>query len=98
MTLNQSESNPAAIQAGGKLSFFERYLTLWVLLCIGVGILLGRLFPGLAIALDAMSIYQVSVPIAICLFFMMYPIMVRIDFTQARQAIQAPKPVCLPWW
>lgn len=95
MTLNQSESNPAAIQAGGKLSFFERYLTLWVLLCIGVGILLGRLFPGLAIALDAMSIYQVSVPIAICLFFMMYPIMVRIDFTQARQAIQAPKPVVL---
>lgn len=55
------------------LSLFQRYLTLWVFLCILAGIALGRLFPGVAIALDTMSIYQVSIPIAICLFFMMYP-------------------------
>jgi len=42
-----------------------------------------------------MSIYQVSIPIAICLFFMMYPIMVKIDFTQATRAVRAPKPVIL---
>ena len=59
------------------------------------GITLGRLFPGLAISLDAMSIYQVSIPIAICLFFMMYPIMVKIDFAQAKNAVKAPKPVIL---
>jgi ACR3 family arsenite transporter len=59
------------------------------------GIALGRLFPGVAVALDAMSIYQVSIPIAICLFFMMYPIMVKIDFTQAANALKAPKPVIL---
>ncbi|WAL59610.1 ACR3 family arsenite efflux transporter [Thermocoleostomius sinensis] len=88
-------SNSSAVQAGGKLSFFERYLTVWVFLCIIAGVILGRLFPGVAVALDAMSIYQVSIPIAICLFFMMYPIMVKIDFSQAKQAVRAPKPVIL---
>jgi arsenite transporter len=83
------------VRAGSELSFFERYLTIWVFLCIGVGISLGRVFPGIATALDAMSLYQVSIPIAICLFFMMYPIMVKIDFSQAKQAVRAPKPVIL---
>ena len=94
--MSTSRANTAAPpNAGGQLNFFERYLTLWVLLCIGVGIALGRLLPGVAIALDAMSIYQVSVPIAICLFFMMYPIMVKIDFAQAKRAAQTPRPVLL---
>ena len=89
------EIHSSALQAGGKLSFFERYLTVWVILCILAGIMLGRSFPRLAVALDAMSIFQVSIPIAICLFFMMYPIMVKIDFDQAKQAARAPKPVLL---
>ena len=94
--MSTSRANTATPpNAGGQLNFFERYLTLWVLLCIGVGIALGRLLPGVAIALDAMSIYQVSVPIAICLFFMMYPIMVKIDFAQAKRAAQTPRPVLL---
>ncbi len=86
----QSINKPAAT-----LSVFQRYLTLWVLICIVVGIAIGRLLPGVAVALDAMSIYQVSMPIAICLFFMMYPIMVKIDFTQIDRAFRAPKPVAL---
>ncbi len=85
----------AAVQAGSKLSFFERYLTVWVLLCIVAGIVLGRVFPNLAIALDRWSVAQVSIPIAVCLFFMMYPIMVKIDFGQAKAAVKAPKPVLL---
>lgn len=89
------DSHPSAIQAGGQLNRFERYLTLWVFLCILVGIGLGGLFPGVAVALDAMSVYQVSVPIAICLFFMMYPIMVKIDFSQAQKAARTPRPVLL---
>lgn len=87
--------NASVKKSGSHLSFFERYLTLWVFLCILGGILLGRLFPLVAIALDAMSIYQVSIPIAVCLFFMMYPIMVKIDFSQAAQAVRTPKPVIL---
>ena len=78
-----------------KLSFFERYLTLWVMGCIALGILLGKLFPQAAIALDRISVYQVSIPIAICLFFMMYPIMVKIDFAEVIKAGKAPKPVIL---
>ncbi|NBD34092.1 MAG: arsenical-resistance protein, partial [Cyanobacteria bacterium] len=93
MSTNQSNVNPRAVQAGGKLSFFERYLTVWVALCIVAGIILGRVFPNIAVTLDRMSIYQVSIPIAICLFFMMYPIMVKIDFGQAKRAAQTPKPV-----
>lgn len=93
--MTDSSDSITTVAAGGNLSFFERYLTVWVLLCIGAGILLGRTFPGVAVALDAMSIYQVSIPIAICLFFMMYPIMVKIDFGQAKQAVRAPKPVIL---
>ncbi|GAB4227681.1 MAG: ACR3 family arsenite efflux transporter [Elainellaceae cyanobacterium] len=88
-------TQPSTVQAGGTLSFFERYLTVWVFLCIIAGIILGRLLPGVAVTLDAMSLYQVSIPIAICLFFMMYPIMVKIDFSQAAQAARTPKPVVL---
>lgn len=95
MSTNSSEIHSRAVQAGGRLGFFERYLTLWVMLCIIAGIILGRLFPGIAVTLDAMSIYQVSIPIALCLFLMMYPIMVKIDFGQAKKAAQTPKPVAL---
>lgn len=78
-----------------KLSIFEKYLTLWVLACIVAGIVLGRLAPEIALKLDALSIYQVSLPIAICLFFMMYPIMVKIDFEEMIRAGKTPKPVLL---
>lgn len=81
-------------------SGFERYLTVWVGLCILAGIFLGKLVPGLAKALDDFSISVngapvVSIPIAICLFFMMYPIMVKIDFTEVIKAGKSPKPVAL---
>ncbi|MCU7810290.1 MAG: ACR3 family arsenite efflux transporter [Candidatus Thiodiazotropha sp. (ex Notomyrtea botanica)] len=78
-----------------KLSVFERYLTLWVLFCIAGGIALGKLAPAIATTLNDISIYQVSIPIAVCLFFMMYPIMVKIDFTQVIQSAKTPKPVLL---
>ena len=77
------------------LSFFEKYLTLWVVGCIGLGIFLGKVVPGVAITLDRISIYQVSLPIAVCLFFMMYPIMVKIDFAEVIKAGKTPKPVIL---
>ncbi|MGF1675384.1 MAG: ACR3 family arsenite efflux transporter [Rivularia sp. (in: cyanobacteria)] len=95
MSRNNSQASEAPVKAGSNLSFFEKYLTVWVFLCIIAGIALGRTFPGIATTLDAMSVFQVSIPIAVCLFFMMYPIMVKIDFTQAVNAIRAPKPVIL---
>jgi len=82
------------------MGFFERYLTLWVFLCIIAGILLGKLAPQVAKTLDEMAIFVngapvVSIPIAICLFFMMYPIMVKIDFAEVVKAGKSAKPVGL---
>jgi ACR3 family arsenite transporter len=81
-------------------SIFEKYLTVWVGLCIVAGILLGKVAPGLAQTLDGMAIRVnnapvVSIPIALCLFFMMYPIMVKIDFAEVLQAGKSIKPVGL---
>lgn len=90
-----NQVNSVAVKAGSSLSFFEKYLTVWIIVCIILGIGLGRIFPDVAKTLDAMSIYNVSIPIAICLFFMMYPIMVKIDFSQAVKAAKTPKPVIL---
>ncbi len=78
-----------------EMSVFEKYLTVWVGLCIIVGILLGKTFPQLASTLDRFSYAQVSIPIAICLFFMIYPIMVKIDFANVIRAGKTPKPVGL---
>ncbi len=82
------------------MGFFERHLTWWVLGCILAGIALGKVAPGVAEALDGMAIMVngapvVSIPIAICLFFMMYPIMVKIDFGEVVQASRNPGPVLL---
>jgi ACR3 family arsenite transporter len=92
------KSNTAQ-QAKG-LSIFEKYLTLWVALCIIGGIILGKIAPDLAKFLDGMSVYVgnapvVSIPIAVCLFFMMYPIMVKIDFAEVLKAGKSIKPVGL---
>ena len=81
-------------------SLFERFLSLWVILCIMAGILLGKVAPGMARYLDSLAIHVngapvVSIPIAICLFFMMYPIMVKIDFGEVIKAGRSGKPVFL---
>lgn len=91
----QVDRNP-----GKGLSIFERYLTLWVALCILGGIMLGKFAPGLAQWLDGMAIFVngapvVSIPIAVCLFCMMYPIMVKIDFGSVIKAGKSGKPVLL---
>ena len=83
-----------------RMSVFERYLTVWVALCIVGGILLGKIAPEFAEALDGMAIYVndapvVSIPIAVCLFLMMYPIMVKIDFHEVVRAGRSIRPVGL---
>ncbi len=95
MTTVAAETRPSK-----DLSFFEKYLTLWVASCIVVGIMLGKLVPGMAAFLDGLTLYAgdapvVSLPIAVCLFFMMYPIMVKIDFGDVLKAGSNVKPVTL---
>ncbi|UCF70351.1 MAG: ACR3 family arsenite efflux transporter [candidate division WOR-3 bacterium] len=75
------------------LGLWEKYLTLWVFLCILAGIAIGRLFPRLSVTLSSLEIAKVSIPIAVCLFWMIYPIMVQIDFRRVLTAGKAPKPI-----
>ena len=93
-----TESDGAGEKKG--LGFFEKYLTIWVFLCIVARIILGKSAPGIARYLDGLAIYVgeapvVSIPIAVCLFFMMYPIMVKIDFGEVVRAGKNVKPVGL---
>ncbi len=78
-----------------KLGIWGKYLTLWVALCIAAGIGLGRLFPGLSDILAELEVANISIPIAILLFAMIYPIMVQISWEEIRQAIRSPKPIGL---
>ena len=78
-----------------RLGIWEKYLTIWVALCIVVGTGLGRFFPQISDFLGKLEIAYVSVPIAICLFAMIYPIMVQISWEEIKGALRSPKPIGL---
>jgi arsenite transporter len=78
-----------------KLGIWGKFLTLWVALCIGAGIGLGRLFPQLSDTLAELEVAGISIPIAILLFAMIYPIMVQISWEEIRKAIRSPRPIGL---
>lgn len=78
-----------------KIAFFERYLTLWVALCIGLGILLGNLAPDTMNVLSQWELYQVNIPIAILIWLMIYPMMLQIDFSSLKEVTQRPKGIIL---
>ena len=77
------------------LGIFEKYLTLWIAVCIIIGLLLGRFFPSLGRFLESLKISNLSIPIGICLFFMMYPTVVGIRFSDVANATKKPKPLLL---
>jgi ACR3 family arsenite transporter len=70
----------AKAQAGQAISFFERYLSVWVLLCIGVGIALGAVFPAAFQAIAKLEVAQVNLPVAILIWLMIIPMLLKIDF------------------
>ncbi len=76
-----------------KLGILEKYLTIWIGLCIAIGLLLGRFAPGFGQYLDSLKFAQISIPIGICLFFMMYPTILGIDFMDVKKAAKNPKPI-----
>jgi len=95
VNVNKLNDNDTKSKIEKKLGFFEKYLTLWVALCIIIGIVIGRVFPDISVVLSEFQYEHVSIPIAICLFFMIYPIMVQIDFKHVIKAGKTPKPVAL---
>lgn len=74
-----------------KMAFFERYLSVWVALCIAVGILIGYLAGDDISFLSDMEIYKVNLPIAILIWMMIYPMMLQIDFSSIKGVGKAPK-------
>ncbi|KKN26523.1 hypothetical protein LCGC14_0873850 [marine sediment metagenome] len=82
-------------EKGRTISFFERYLTVWVALCIGIGIVFSQVIPGISKAINSFSIGQISIPIGICLFLMMYPAMLNIQGSELRKLGKDPKPIIL---
>lgn len=74
-----------------RISFFERYLTVWVLLCIGAGVAIGRWLPILPNALSKLEYAQVSIPVAILIWLMIYPMMLKVDFASIVNATKKPR-------
>lgn len=77
------------------LGVFERYLTLWVAICIVVGIAIGKFLPIIPDTLSKFEYYNVSIPVAILIWLMIYPMMLKIDFTSIVNAGKKPKGIIL---
>lgn len=82
-------------EEGRTISFFEKFLPLWVALCILFGIIFSQVIPGISEAIDSFSIGQISVPIGICLFLMMYPAMLNLQVSELKKLGKNPKPILL---
>ncbi len=78
-------------QKGSGLGFFERYLTAWVAICIVIGVAIGQLLPIVPDVLSRFTYYEISIPVAILIWLMIYPMMLKIDFSSIVQATKKPK-------
>ncbi len=78
-----------------KLGIFEKYLPLWVAVCMILGIVLSQVVPGISETIDSWKIGQISIPIGICLFLMMYPAMLNIQSSELKRLGKNPKPIIL---
>ncbi|MFX0080557.1 MAG: arsenic resistance protein [Candidatus Hodarchaeota archaeon] len=82
-------------EKGRRISFFEKFLPLWVALCILIGILLSQIIPGISETIDSLKIGEISVPVGICLFLMMYPAMLNLQASELKKLGRNPKPIIL---
>lgn len=72
------------------IGFFEKYLTLWVLLCMAAGILIGQFLPGIPAFLEKIQFAQQNIPIAVLIWIMIYPMMMKIDFQSIKNVRKNP--------
>ena len=83
-------------QAEG-IGFFERYLSIWVLLCMAIGVMIGVYLPGIPKLLSRFEYANVSIPVAILIWLMIYPMMLKIDFESIKQVGQNPRGLIVTW-
>ncbi len=86
----KKENNPG-------ISFFQRYLTVWVFLCMVVGVLLGHFIPALPSFLNRFEYARVSIPMALLIWVMIYPMMLKVDFQSVRNVGKNPKGLFVTW-
>src|SRR5512146_3293809 len=77
-----AQGQPVPAGVAGRLSLLDRLLPLWIFLAMGFGLGLGYIYPGVATALNALSVGTVSIPIAIGLLWMMYPVLARVKYEE----------------
>jgi ACR3 family arsenite transporter len=83
-------------QAGG-IGFFEKYLTVWVILCMVVGVGIARFLPGIPNFLGKLEYANVSMPIAILIWLMIYPMMLKVDFKSIANVGKNPRGLVITW-
>ena len=79
------------------ISIFQRYLTLWVLLCMVLGVLIGKYLPAVPAFLNRFEYAKVSIPMAILIWLMIYPMMMRVDFQSIKNVGKSPKGLFVTW-
>lgn len=79
------------------ISVFQKYLTVWVILCMVAGMLIGRCLPAVPALLDRMSVAGISIPIAVLIWVMIYPMMMKVDFLSVKQVGRDPKGLFVTW-
>lgn len=79
------------------IGFFEKYLTLWVVLCMAAGVLIGKFLPGVPSFLGRFEYANVSIPIAILIWLMIYPMMLKVDFQSIKNVGKNPKGLFVTW-
>jgi len=83
------------VNSATRLNVFERYLSVWVALCIVTGVAIGKASPGLVGALSRMEVSHVNLPVAVLIWLMIYPMMLRIDFSAIRDVGRRPKGILI---
>ena len=79
------------------ISFFNKYLSVWILLCMALGILMGKYLPAVSDFFRQFEIANVNIPLAVLIWLMIFPMMLKIDFSSIKQAGKQPKGLILTW-
>ncbi|MEL7648305.1 MAG: ACR3 family arsenite efflux transporter [Sedimentibacter sp.] len=79
------------------IGFFQKYLSVWVALCMGAGVLMGRFLPGIPAFLSRFEYAEISIPIAVLIWVMIYPMMMKVDFQSVKNIRNNPKGLYVTW-